>query len=124
MIKALSAIVTRDVNAANTIWVMATVTSANYRVTIQVYAANIFELVRLQANSADIKHCWEHARRFHNIRAQQWDSHALANQLRRQVEWEEQRRVIVAENVRLDRLEKMMTAEGNGNELLRDKAGT
>ncbi|CAM9148492.1 unnamed protein product [Hapterophycus canaliculatus] len=59
----------------------------------EVYVANAYALKRLQTD--DFCVCWKTAERLHAARAQAWTAQALAQQLRRQVEWEAYKRELL-----------------------------
>lgn len=52
----------------------------------EVYVANAYALKRLQTDEFLL--CWKTAERLHQARARAWSAGALAQQLRRQMEWE------------------------------------
>ncbi|CAN0082301.1 unnamed protein product [Scytosiphon promiscuus] len=60
----------------------------------EVYVANAYALKRLQTD--DFLLCWKTAERLHQARAQAWSAGALAQQLRRQMEWEAYKREILS----------------------------
>lgn len=63
--------------------------------TAEVYVASVYDLKKLQTDS--FRYCWKTAQRLHQARAQAWGVGALAQQLRRQNEWEARKREIISQ---------------------------
>ncbi|CAM9831930.1 unnamed protein product [Ectocarpus sp. 13 AM-2016] len=63
--------------------------------TAEVYVANVYDLKKLQTDS--FRYCWKTAQRLHQARAQAWGVGALAQQLRRQNEWEARKREVLSQ---------------------------
>lgn len=61
----------------------------------EVYVANAYALKRLQTDEFLL--CWKTAERLHQARAQAWSAGALAQQLRRQMEWDACKRQIMSQ---------------------------
>ena len=80
----------------------------------QVYIASIFDLKLLLRDLPNLRCFLDITRRIHETRAKCWDAQALAEQLRDQIEWEEYKRKVISETVRLDRLEHIMGSRGIG----------
>ncbi|CAM9180267.1 unnamed protein product [Ectocarpus sp. 8 AP-2014] len=71
------------------------ISAAASRGTAEVYVANVYDLKKLQTDS--FRYCWKTAQILHQARAQAWGVGALAQQLRRQNEWEARKREVLSQ---------------------------